>query len=70
MRAFSPRYGENPSMPEPRASGAVVVSDFSGTAALQQLTGLIADGTWVLIASKLKIQDHRSRRHHVTPLDD
>jgi DHA1 family bicyclomycin/chloramphenicol resistance-like MFS transporter len=33
------------------ASGAVVFSQFFWPAALQQLTGLLADGTWVPMAS-------------------
>ena len=33
------------------ASGAVVFSQFFWPAALQQLTGLLADGTWVPMAA-------------------
>jgi hypothetical protein len=33
------------------ASGAVVFSQFFWPAALQQLTGLLADGTWVPMAT-------------------
>ena len=33
------------------ASGAVVFSQFFWPAALQQLTGMLADGTWVAMAT-------------------